>query len=75
MTALIQRHILLSVERIKNARAAGLPELERMHKAALFALLAVKRELRATRVADPDIQFWADRQRDGCRDRIARRAA
>jgi hypothetical protein len=43
---LLQRHILDRVERIVNARKAGIPELERAHKAALFALLAVKRDLR-----------------------------
>lgn len=52
---LLQRHILDRVERIVNARKAGIPELERAHKAALFALLAVKRDMRGPRLARPTL--------------------
>ena len=44
---IVQREVIATAHKVRDARLAGVPVVERSHKAALFALLRVRRELRA----------------------------
>lgn len=48
---ILQSEILATATKIRNARLAGVPAAERSHKAALFALLRVRKTLRLGGVA------------------------